>query len=107
MLPKGRSRERRRSCSGFWPKLKRGLPGMRTRKGVSDAWVAIVKASYTKAKSRIKASVRYIQHRPGRDGERLSRKLFGVDGGLTRDQAYDLIDQAEKGTIFFRLIISP
>jgi hypothetical protein len=80
---------------------------MRTRKEVSDACVAIVKASYTKARSRIKASVRYIQHRPGRDGERLSRKLFGVDGALTRDEAYDLIDQAEKGTIFFRLVISP
>jgi hypothetical protein len=69
--------------------------------------VAIVKASFTKAASRIKASVRYIQHRPGRDGERLSRQLFGVDGALTREEAYELIDEADKGTIFFRLIISP
>src|SRR3954453_8339968 len=107
MLRRGRSRERRRSCRGSLPKLKPGSRGMKARKEVSDAWVAIVKVSYTKARSRIKASVRYIQHPPGQDGERLSRQLFGVDGALTRDEAYELIDQAEKGTTFFRLVISP
>jgi hypothetical protein len=69
--------------------------------------VAIVKASFTKDVGRTKASVRYIQHRPGRDGERKSRQLFGVDGALTRQEAYELIAEAEKGTTFFRLIISP
>src|SRR3954447_16886381 len=107
MLPKGKSREKRRSCSGSLPKLKLGLQGMRTRREASDECVAIVKASYTKARSRIKASIRYIQHRPGRDGERLNRQLFGVDGALTREEAYELIDAAEKGTNFFRLVISP
>src|SRR4051794_39929990 len=103
----GRSPQRHHSCSASSQKSNPGLQNGRRRKGVSDACVAIVKASFTKAASRIKASVRYIQHRPGRDGERLSRQLFGTDGALTRQEAYELIDEAEKGTIFFRLIISP
>ena len=69
--------------------------------------MAIVKANYTRSRRKIKASVRYIQHRPGRDGERISRLLFGNDGALTRDEAYELIDQAPKGTRFYRLVISP
>ena len=69
--------------------------------------MAIVKANYTKHRGKIKASVRYIQHRPGRDGERLTRLLFGKDGAMTRDEAYQLIDQAPKGTRFYRLVISP
>jgi chromosome segregation and condensation protein ScpB len=69
--------------------------------------VAIVKASYTKSQAGIKASVRYIQNRPGHEGERLTRTLFGIDGPLTRDQVYQMIDDAPKGTNFFRLILSP
>jgi chromosome segregation and condensation protein ScpB len=69
--------------------------------------VAIVKASYTKSRAGIKASVRYIQNRPGYEGERLTRTLFGIDGPLTRDQVYQMIDEAPKGTNFFRLILSP
>jgi hypothetical protein len=69
--------------------------------------VAIVKVSYTRSRKKIKASVRYIQHRPGQDGERLIRSLFGRDGPISRDEVYDLIDKAVKGTTFFRLILSP
>lgn len=69
--------------------------------------MAIVKASYTRSRQKIKASVRYIQHRPDREGQRHTRQLFGLDGALTRDQVYQLIDQAPKGTNFFRLILSP
>lgn len=69
--------------------------------------MAIVKANYTKSRAKIKASVRYIQHRPGQDGERLTRQLFGPNGAMTRDEAYQLIDQAAKGTRFYRLVLSP
>lgn len=69
--------------------------------------MAIVKANYTKSRGTIKASVRYIQHRPGRDGERLTRTLFGNNGPMTRDDAYTLIDQAPRGTSFYRVVISP
>jgi hypothetical protein len=35
------------------------------------------------------------------------RELFGHDGVMDKDQAYRMFDEAQKGTIFFRLVISP
>ena len=69
--------------------------------------MAIVKATYTKSTGGAKASVRYIENRPGKDSARIHRTLFTSDGSLTRQQAYSLIDQAEKGRLFFRFVISP
>ncbi len=42
--------------------------------------MAIVKATYTKSRQGAKASLRYIAHRPGKDGKRATRTLFGTDG---------------------------
>src|SRR5205807_3701634 len=36
-----------------------------------------------------------------------TRTLFGADGLLGRYQAYRMIDEAEKGSLFFRFVISP
>src|SRR5437660_3645594 len=69
--------------------------------------MAIVKASFTKSSAGAKASIRYIQHRPGKDNEKKTRILFGSDGGMGRWQAYQMIDDAEKGSLFFRFVISP
>jgi hypothetical protein len=73
--------------------------------------MAIVKVNYVKRdnqqKHRAKASIRYMQHRPGKDGKRLRRTLFGIDGVMERQEAYGLIDDAGKGSIFFRFVISP
>jgi len=69
--------------------------------------MAIVKATYTKSKAGAKASIRYIEQRPGRGGAKRSRSLFGIDGLMDRAQAYRLIDQAEDGRVFYRFIISP
>ncbi len=69
--------------------------------------MAIVKANYTKSNVNIKASIRYIEHRPGKDGQKITRTLFGVDGKLEREEAYSMIDEAQKGTRFFRFVISP
>jgi hypothetical protein len=68
---------------------------------------AVIKASYTRARRLAKANIRYIQHRKGRDGQKLTRELFGAEGTMNRQDAYQMIDEAEKGTVFFRLIISP
>ncbi len=68
---------------------------------------AIIKATFTKARGAAKANIRYIQHRKGLDGHKATRELFGAEGGLERVQAYQMIDTAEKGTVFFRIIISP
>jgi hypothetical protein len=65
--------------------------------------MAIVKASFTRSRSKIKATLRYIIHRPGREGEKLTRELFGYDGEeMSKEDAYTLIDE-RKGMTFFHL----
>lgn len=73
--------------------------------------MAVVKSNFVKRgkgeRQRAKATIRYIQHRRDREGERVTRTLFGYDGELTRQQAYKMIDEAPKGTIFYRIVVSP
>ena len=73
--------------------------------------MAIVKANYVKRgsgeKETAKASIRYMQHRSGKDGSKISRTLFNWDGAMERRDAYRMIDKAEQGSIFFRFVISP
>lgn len=68
--------------------------------------MAIVKVSYTRSRGAIKANLRYNMHRPGKDREKTTRQLFGWDGDLTKEEAYRMIDEAEKGTIGFRFILN-
>ena len=69
--------------------------------------MAIVKATYTKSGRYARASIRYMQHRKGMDGAKRTRTLFGSDGLMGRWQAYRMIDEAAKGSLFFRFVISP
>src|SRR6266702_1810070 len=69
--------------------------------------MAIVKATYTKRRDSAKAAIRYIQHRKGHDGANITRTLFGSDGLMGRWEAYRMIDDAEQGSLFFRIILSP
>ena len=69
--------------------------------------MAIVKASYTRKGLVAKAAIRYIENRPGKDGARVVRTLFKADGKVERGDAYTMIDQADKTSYFFRLVISP
>ena len=73
--------------------------------------MAIVKANYVKRgmgeKTKAKATIRYIEHRPGKEGAKITRTLFGRDGVIGRHEAYRMIDEAEKGSIFFRFVLSP
>ena len=69
--------------------------------------MAIVKASYTRKGGNAKASVRYIENRPGRGGAKIHRTLFNADGKVERGGAYTMIDQADNNSYFFRLVISP
>jgi hypothetical protein len=55
--------------------------------------MAIVKATYTKSRPAAKAAIRYIEHRPGKEGERVKRGLFGSDGRIERGEAYRMIDR--------------
>jgi hypothetical protein len=69
--------------------------------------MAIVKASFTRSRSEAKAFIRYIQHRKGLDGQKITRELYGLDGALARLEGYEMIDAAERGSVFFRIIINP
>jgi hypothetical protein len=69
--------------------------------------MAVLKARYTRSSSIAKAYIRYIQHRKGKDGQKAKRELYGHDGLMERLQAYEMIDDAEPGTVFFRIAISP
>src|SRR5216683_6831643 len=69
--------------------------------------MAVVTAKYTKSGAGAKATIRYIQHRRGKEGARVNRTLFGLDGAMGRNDAYHMIDSADKGSVFYRIIISP
>src|SRR5918997_4373380 len=68
--------------------------------------MAIVKSKYIRGKDRIKAHLRYITHRRGMDGERMSRPLFGRDGPLSKQQIYDQIDAAKPGAVFHKFVFN-
>ncbi len=73
--------------------------------------MAVVVANYikpnAKAKGTAKGNIKYIEHRPGKDGERIWRTLFNEQGRMSRGEAYELIDNAEPGSVFWRIKISP
>jgi hypothetical protein len=73
--------------------------------------MAFVGTSYIRrgkvGNAKAKDNVRYIQHRSGKDGERVMRPLFTSDGPMTRLEAYQFIDEAPKGTHFYTVIMSP
>jgi hypothetical protein len=47
-------------------------------------------------------------HRRDREGERVTRDLFGFDGSLSKETAYHMIHEApQKRRYYYRIIISP
>jgi hypothetical protein len=73
--------------------------------------MAVVRSNYVKKgkteKARAKATVRYIQHRPGKDNEKTIRTVFGRHGRLERTDAYQMIEMAKKSENIFRFVINP
>jgi hypothetical protein len=74
--------------------------------------MAIVKANYVKRgkgdRGRAKDTIRYITHRRDREGNKITRDLFGFDGSLSKQTAYRMIDEApKKGRYYYRMILSP
>jgi hypothetical protein len=63
--------------------------------------------SYTRNRKAAKASIRYISHRPNMDKEQVSRPLFDFEDILEKLEIYKLIDQAPKGSVFYRIAFSP
>ena len=73
--------------------------------------MAVLAANYIRrgkaGNPRAKDAIRYMQHRPEREGERITRPLFGTDGRQGRADAYRMIDEAPPGTYFYRMSLNP
>ena len=73
--------------------------------------MAVVVGNYIRrgqvGNGRAKDAIRYMQHRPEREGERVTRPLFGPDGRWERLHAFQMIDDAPPGTHFYRMSINP
>jgi hypothetical protein len=67
--------------------------------------MAIVKVKYTRSREQMKAHLRYIVHRPGKDEATITRQLFDQLSGTDKQQAYQLID-GTKHPVFFKVIIN-
>ena len=64
--------------------------------------MAIVKAYFTRSSEKIKKTLNYIVHRPGREGEKLNRDLFGdMEELIEKEDAYRFIEA--RGMTFFHV----
>ena len=69
--------------------------------------MAIVKLKYTRSRDAIKAHLRYVVHRPGKERGRLTRELFQHNyQGVSKQYGYDFIDNAPPGTLFYKMAIN-
>src|SRR5919199_2534012 len=69
--------------------------------------MAIVKLKYPRGRAAIKAHLRYIVHRPGKERERVTRELFQHNYlSVTKQEAYALMNSAPKGTVFYKMTIN-
>jgi len=71
--------------------------------------MAVVRITYqSKNRSRAKANIRYIMHRPEEKGKKITRELFGwEEDGKRKIEAYEAIDKAGKKYRFLHMTISP
>jgi hypothetical protein len=79
--------------------------------GGSGQLMAVLTTNYIRrgkvGNPRAKDAIRYMQHRPERKGERVTRPLFGTDGRQGREDGYRMIDEAPPGTHFYRMSLNP
>ena len=68
--------------------------------------MAVVKLKYLRERPHLKAHLRYITHRRGRDEGTITRVLFNADGLTDKRSMYELIDAAPAGTVFYKFMIN-
>jgi hypothetical protein len=69
--------------------------------------MANVITTYTRDRGAAKANIRYITRRPGKDNEKITRTLFGLDGVMSKEEAFRMIEDAKEGSYFYRIVLSP
>jgi hypothetical protein len=68
----------------------------------------VVKARYSRgAGGSDKGHVRYAVHRSDEQGQRQYRQVWGPDGARTKDDAYQLLDGADRSSFVYRITLSP
>jgi RNase P subunit RPR2 len=69
--------------------------------------MALVKLKYTRSRGAIKAHLRYVVHRPGKERDKLTRELFHHNYlSVSKQYAYDLINASPRGTVFYKMTIN-
>jgi hypothetical protein len=69
--------------------------------------MAVVKLKYARGRDAIKAHLRYIIHRPGKEVGRLTRELFQHNyQDVSKHYGYDFINNAPRGTIYYKMMIN-
>ena len=69
--------------------------------------MAIVKLKYARGKEAMNAHLRYIVHRSGKEQGRVTRELFHHNYlSVSKQYGYDLINNAPRGTIFYKMTIN-
>jgi hypothetical protein len=71
--------------------------------------MAVIVGRYKKSPHDAKETVKYIEHRPRHDRSRSARRLFGLEGTMSRQDAYTLIDlMSQQGTyLYYHWKLSP
>jgi hypothetical protein len=69
--------------------------------------MAFVKLEYTRNKQEIKANLRYFAHRAGRSNAKMTRDIFTNIGETDKHGFYRQVQNAGRGTSFFKFMISP
>jgi hypothetical protein len=69
--------------------------------------MAVVTLKYVKDKEAIRRNLRYITHRRSIDGKTITRTLFNDVGETNKQEFYRQINQAGRGAVFFKFVISP
>jgi hypothetical protein len=69
--------------------------------------MAVVVVKYIRNRKQVKAHLRYITHRRGKEGEKITRTLFDKTGLTEKQASYQMIDEARRGTVFYKIMISP
>jgi hypothetical protein len=65
--------------------------------------MANVITTYTRDRGAAKANIRYITRRPGKDNEKITRTLFGLDGVMSKEEAFRMIEDEKRAVIFIGL----
>src|SRR5262245_20257480 len=69
--------------------------------------MAIVKLKYTRSREAIKAHLRYVVYRPGKEREKLTRELFQHNYlSVSKQYAYDLMNASPRGMVFYKMTIN-